>query len=209
LECPNEFLIRINSTGGENITETIWKNGHTQIIRFTALADNLTAFTGTNTGDDLPGAIVVYSENRSTGWIDQVIENPVVKWQAENVAIWEAELPSSYITLSSGNGTLQVSGTGMKMVTIPLIIGGSATGGGRVIKDFTHNAVGKTIQFTDTTITKADILKITGVDSNMKIYDSENPTRGKNISQVEGTPGLFSYEYGGVPTGETLQIIVC
>lgn len=74
--------------------------------------------------------------------------------------------------------------------------------------EYTLNATAKTIQLTNTTIKKENIRKIIGVDSNIKIYDSEIPKSGKNINLDSGTPGLFHYDYGGVPSGETLQITI-
>lgn len=72
---------------------------------------------------------------------------------------------------------------------------------------YTLNASAKTIAFTDTTIKKEAIIKIIDVDNNNLIYDSNAPVYGKNIT-LTGTPGIFSFEYGGVPAGAILQITV-
>jgi hypothetical protein len=191
------------------MTETIWKNGLTQVVRFTALATDYSDFTGESTGDPLPGVIAVFSENISSGWVDQVIETPVVTWQAENVAVWEAQIPPAYITLSSGNGTLQVSGTGMRMVTIPLSIGGSGVGNEKVLTngDFTINTAAKTFLFDDTTIKAGNVLKIRDVTQNADIFDSSRNT-GKTFTATE-TPGLFNYSYdGNMSTDDTIQVFV-
>jgi hypothetical protein len=191
------------------MTETIWKNGQTQIVRFTALATDYTNFAGESTGDPLPGVILVYSENRSTGWADQVIASPVALWQAENVAVWEAEIPPAYITLASGNGTLQVSGTGMRMVTIPLMIGGGGTGNEKVLtdEDFTINTTAKTILFSDTTLRAGHVLKIRNVTKNAGVFDSSRNT-GETFTATE-TPGLFDYSYrGDMSVDDTIQVFI-
>jgi hypothetical protein len=191
------------------MTETIWKNSLTQVVRFTALATDYSDFTGESTGDPLPGAIVVYSENTSSGWVDQVIDTPVVTWQAENVAVWEAQIPPAYIALSSGNGTLQVSGTGMSMVTIPLSIGGSGVGNEKVLinGDFTINTTAKTILFSDPTLKAGHILKIRNVTKNADVFDSSRNT-GETFLATE-TPGLFDYSYDGeMGSGDTIQVFV-
>jgi hypothetical protein len=185
------------------MTETIWKNGLTQKVRFTALATDYTDFTGSTTGEALPGVILVYSENRSTGWVDQVIETPVCEWNAENVAIWEAEIPASYITLSRGNATLQISGTGMKMVTIPLTIGGAI--GMSIIPhgQYTINATAKTITLDDTSITISQIEEIYNVSKQADIWVSKNarnyisvsdPGRDTKLDIKMDNPGVITYE---------------
>jgi len=189
------------------MTETIWKNGLTQKVRFTALnSSDYTDFTGEATNDPLPGVALVYSENRRTGWVDQEITSPVVIWNAETVAIWEAEIPTSYITLSSGNATLQVTGTGMKMVTIPLTIGSSGGGGSTsIIKhgDYTIDKDAKTITLTDTTIT---VPQITGIYNLSRQADMYIPRKARNYVSVSdpdrntkldismATAGVISYE---------------
>lgn len=190
------------------MTETIW-NGRDCIVRFTAIATNYTDFVGSETGDSLPGCVLVYSENRQSGWVDQVISSPVCKWHAENVAVWEAEIPASYITLSSGNGTLQISGTGMRMVTIPLTIGGRNMGNEKVLTDgdFTINTGAKTFLFTDTTLKAGHVLRIRNVTKNAEVFDSSRNT-GKTFTATE-TPGLFSYSYDGAMSAEdTIQVFV-
>lgn len=197
------------------MTETIWKNGLTQTVRFTALATDYTDFTGETTGDELPGAIVVYSENRASGWVDQVIDTPVVLWNAESVAIWEAEIPPEYITLYSGNATLQVSGTGMKMITVPLTIGGSSTGADVVISSYTHDASAQTIDTGDVTLTVERVKEIRNLSKNMLIYDHRNP-KANMANQLSSTgigiqitsPGVIHYDYESSSAADEDKIMI-
>jgi hypothetical protein len=172
-----------------------------------ALATDITDFTGSTTGEALPGVALVYSENRPTGWVDQVILTPVCKWNAENVAIWEAEIPASYITLSKGNATLQISGTGMKMVTIPLTIGNTGCGGLEVITGYTHNATAKTIDTKDTTLKVEQIEEIYNLTRYQLIYTCSDPSRA-SISISDETPGVINYTYSGTMTnGDKIRIV--
>jgi len=200
------------------MSETIWKNGVTQKVRHTSLATDYTDFTGTITGDALPGLVLVYSENRSTGWVDQVILNPVDEWNAENVAIWEAEIPASYITLPKGNATLQISGTGMKLVTIPLTIGTGGGGGGGGMEVFTitnHNSLTRQIDTADTTLTAARIKTIWNLTQGVKIYDSERPRAVKSVGgetgfDIQVSSGVIIYGYinGNIEDDDELSIKV-
>ena len=74
--------------------------------------------------------------------------------------------------------------------------------------EYTLDVITQTILLSDTTLKKENILKIHDVDHNCRIYDSDRPLPGQNISLDPVTPGLFHYDYNGVAAGSTLQIVV-
>lgn len=189
------------------------RNGIDQYVPFRATevdseGNIVGPLTGTNDGDLLPGAIITLVEFTSPpGYTDIEAEDTEVLWKAlTSGGEWLAKIPHSYIS-RSGQARLLISGTGMVPIAIDLTVGGIGTGGEQIISNYTLNSTAKTVQL-PTEITKEMIKKITGVDSNLNIYDSEHPLQGKNISLDGETPGLFHYDYKGVPVGETLRIVV-
>jgi hypothetical protein len=196
----------------------IKNNGLTQHVRFRATAvdgsGNITgAFTGSVEGEALPGAVVVFSQNKTTGWDDATIETPVVKWSAA-VGIWDAEISPSAIT-QNGDAELHVSGTGMITVSIPLEVGNTGGGGmGQVLEstDYDFDASAKTItllgSFADTELPQ--IMSIKNMSKgHMTIYDCNDPrtTIAYTAPTISWTPVL---KYKGTDFEDTdeLQIII-
>jgi hypothetical protein len=68
-------------------------------------------------GDALPGAILIYSEYKTT---DAVIDSPSVLWNAV-VGIWEATIPADAIT-QIGSASLHITATWMVPTDIDLVV---------------------------------------------------------------------------------------
>lgn len=95
----------------------IYNDGTDQYVLFRATATDYTAFTGTNDGDPLPSAIIVFSEYKKE---HVSLESPTITWDS-TVGAWKAVIPAESVT-QDGQAWITISATDMIPVSIELSV---------------------------------------------------------------------------------------
>ncbi len=152
----------------------ILNNGSDQYIRTRLVkSDHSGPFTGTVDGEVLPGAILIFTEFKTTPE-DTVIngEDTEAVWKSIT-GEWQAKIPSSYIT-RDGLARLNISGTGVDTASIDLQVGSSGGGSTQAIDYSSYDASANQITIPGT-YSLEDFTLIQNLSKGIMLYKSDPP----------------------------------